>query len=102
MRTDGTVAGTAPLDPDLTDGAWVNGGLQILDGVAYFAATNAATGTELWSSDGSAIGTGLLSDIVPGATSSTPVIHTVAGGNVYFTASASCGAPTERTRARFW
>ena len=87
MRTDGTVAGTAPLDPDLTDNNWVNSGLHILDGVAYFPATNAATGTELWSTDGSTNGTGLLSDIAPGAASSLPHSFRKVGSRVYFSAS---------------
>jgi ELWxxDGT repeat protein len=38
----------------------------------FFAASDAATGIELWTSDGTPAGTRLLKDINPGAASSSP------------------------------
>src|SRR6186713_1128345 len=36
-------------------------------GVLYFGATTSAFGNELWKSDGSAAGTGIVKDLIPGA-----------------------------------
>jgi ELWxxDGT repeat protein len=46
-----------------------------------------ATGTELWSSDGTAAGTTLLKDINPGAASSSPTGLVVAGDALFFVAA---------------
>ncbi len=55
----------------------------------YFAGTRAAEGTELWRSDGSALGTVLVSDLRPGPDSSAPVNLTNIGGTLYFGANGS-------------
>jgi ELWxxDGT repeat protein len=44
--------------------------------------TNAATGTELWRSDGTAPGTFLVKDILPGAASSYPLFRAKLGGSL--------------------
>ncbi|MEO8361040.1 MAG: ELWxxDGT repeat protein [Vicinamibacteria bacterium] len=55
--------GVAPSDPR---------SMVVMGGVAYFAATDPSHGTELWRSDGTPAGTVLVSDIRPGADSSSP------------------------------
>jgi ELWxxDGT repeat protein len=50
------------------------------------SAGTAETGTELFVSDGTAIGTSLLADIAPGAASSTPHDFSVARDRVFFVA----------------
>ena len=47
---------------------------------------DAATGTELWASDGTSTGTWLLKDIVPGPAGSNPQDFVVIGDTVFFTA----------------
>jgi ELWxxDGT repeat protein len=95
-RSDGTEAGTAmvldrapgsdvPLRPN-----------QIVDrsGVALFAGTDSAHGTELWRSDGTAAGTYMVADIRPGPDSgltSAADFH-VARDQVFFTAAGADGS----------
>jgi ELWxxDGT repeat protein len=55
-------------------------------GATYFVGTNAASGAELWKSDGTTAGTTLLKDINPGSGSSTPAILTSINGLIYFLA----------------
>src|SRR5262245_23926880 len=59
---------------------------QNLGSFTYFAATDAAHGTELWRTDGTAAGTTLVKDISPGPASSQPSVLTEAGGKLYFRA----------------
>ncbi len=59
-------------------------GLRSIDDVVYFAASSAAYGRELWRSDGTAEGTALLKDIVPGAEGSSPTGTVEAGGTIFF------------------
>ena len=56
-------------------------------GVAYFAATDTANGTELWKSDGTAAGTVLVANINPGNASSNPSSLAVFDLNLYFAAN---------------
>lgn len=52
----------------------------------YFTADGGTTGAELWVSDGTAAGTKLVRDILPGATGSAPTDLTALNGKAYFTA----------------
>jgi ELWxxDGT repeat protein len=72
-----TASGDAPfLVKDIDAGGANRGsmplGMTNLDGVAYFAATDAAHGCELWRSDGSPIFTFQVVHLVPGAVGSSP------------------------------
>src|SRR5690606_9250390 len=53
---------------------------------AYFASCAAATGCELWSTDGTPGGSALLADLEPGPASSAPRGLTVVGDRLYFAA----------------
>jgi ELWxxDGT repeat protein len=55
-------------------------------GTAFFLAGAAATGEELWASDGTPDGTRLVRDVFPGPRSAEIRWLTAAGGRVYFTA----------------
>ena len=82
--SDGTPAGTVMLAPDIFFRA--NGGL--LNSKFYFAATSAATGTELYSTDGTIGGTTLVKDIFPGGTGSSPYQNfALLNGYLYFSAA---------------
>jgi ELWxxDGT repeat protein len=78
VKDFGTVAGDRPTD--LTAG----------DGVVYFVA-GGATGREVWKSDGTAAGTSILKDVVPGSGSSYPESLYFFNGNLYFGATDSAG-----------
>ena len=54
---------------------------------AYFAATNAASGREIWSSDGTTNGTKLAVDLVAGSGSSSPTAMTVLGNKMIIVAT---------------
>ncbi len=58
-----------------------------MNGTGYFAATSAATGRELWKTDGTPAGTVLFKDINPGVGSSNPSSFLVANGTLYFSAN---------------
>lgn len=58
----------------------------VLDGRLYFVSENAASGAELWSSDGTAAGT-LLHDLVPGVVGSEPRELTAVDGKLFFSAA---------------
>jgi ELWxxDGT repeat protein len=60
--------------------------LTNVNGTLYFSATNAATGRELWKSNGTAAGTTLVKDIQTGSASSNPVNLTNVNGTVFFNA----------------
>lgn len=86
----GTAAGTKLLK-DVLPGSV--GGLPFnnepfgtLGGSIYFAATNSATGTELWKSDGTPAGTSLVKNITPGSGGSFPALFTTVGNTLYFRA----------------
>ncbi|OAV44773.1 hypothetical protein [Lewinella sp. 4G2] len=59
----------------------------VLNGRLIFPASNDATGTEIWISDGTPAGTRLLSDIVPGEDGSEPHGFTKVGDQVFFAAT---------------
>ena len=54
-----------------------------------FGGDDGAAGSELWISDGSAAGTVMIADIVPGAAASDPNSFTRVGERVYFLARTS-------------
>ncbi len=96
-QSDGTAAGTV-LVKDIYAGA--NNGfmdnpyfeesygpLVTYNNKLYFRAANAANGTELWQSDGTAGGTVLIKDITVGAGSSTPFSLATFKSKLYFTAN---------------
>lgn len=96
-QSDGTAAATV-LVKDIYAGA--NGGfmdnpffeesygpLVIYNNKLYFRAANAANGTELWQSDGTAGGTVLVKDITVGAGSSVPFSLVTFKNKLYFTAN---------------
>lgn len=56
-----------------------------------FSADNESQGREVWITDGTAVGTKVLKDIVPGQNSSNPRNFTSGNGVVYFTANNSAG-----------
>ena len=62
-------------------------GLVRLGRTLFFAASDGASGAELWKSDGTAAGTVLVKDIHPGSMGSVPYQLTVFGDAVYFTAT---------------
>jgi ELWxxDGT repeat protein len=56
-------------------------------GTAYFVASDPATGIELWKSDGTPGGTGLVADLMPGISHGYPNAMVEAGGQLFFIAS---------------
>src|SRR5262249_36204209 len=61
--------------------------LTNVNGVAFFTANDGVHGRELWKSDGTAAGTGLVADINPGSGSSNPDNLTAVGSTLFFTAN---------------
>lgn len=90
-RSDGTPAGTLPvtsLAP--AEGGFTMGELTALASTILFAANHGGLGTELWRTSGAPGVAGsqeLVKDIRPGPFSSFPEHLTVAGGQVFFTAT---------------
>lgn len=99
--SDGTVGGSSIL-ADLAVGegdgrlpsfesftARLTSGSELvsLSSVAFFPGFEPATGWELWRTDGTPAGTALLSDILPGTSSSSPSRLTRVGNRVYFFAN---------------
>jgi uncharacterized repeat protein (TIGR01451 family) len=92
--SDGTAAGTH-LVADIFPGAIgafprsigvLPYPMAVLFGRVYFAADDGVHGQELWASDGTAAGTQLVADLLPGAGSSLPS-HLVAIGHLLFFAA---------------
>lgn len=83
--TDGTLAGTIQLSATIkfTDNL---GSITFLGGKLIFAGSTAATGDEVYITDGTPAGTVLVKDINPGATSSNPRLLSSLGGFIYFSA----------------
>jgi ELWxxDGT repeat protein len=55
--------------------------------VAVFAATHSSFGEELWRTDGTAAGTRMVVDIVPGAEEGRPYQITISGSHIFFACS---------------
>jgi ELWxxDGT repeat protein len=56
------------------------------NGRTYFVATLDASGTELWSTDGTSQGTRIVADIIPGSAGSSPSSLSIVNGTLLFTA----------------
>ncbi len=81
--SDGTLAGTIQLSADID----YVGHIGLLGGKFIFSGTTAATGTELFITDGTAAGTILLKDINPGTEDSDPEAGgAILNGYLYFSA----------------
>lgn len=82
--TDGTAMGTVDVAGPLFDGgfqqAWTTAGL------VFFTAGDGEHGPEPWITDGSAAGTRLWHDLVPGPVGSQAFGFTAAGAQVFFVA----------------
>lgn len=84
--TDGTLAGTIPLSATIKFIHDINNAV-FLNGKLIFSGTTAATGIEVFVTDGTPGGTGLVLDINPGAPDSSPDDETaILNGFLYFTA----------------
>ncbi|WP_161604374.1 ELWxxDGT repeat protein [Roseiconus nitratireducens] len=57
-----------------------------LGGETFFVADDGKSGSELWKTDGTAEGTVLVKDLLPGPDTSSPRDLTVVGGELFFTA----------------
>lgn len=71
---------------EIYDTAWQN---INVNGKFIFSKFDSVHGTEVWASDGTAAGTNILFDIVPGAGSSNPNYFTVIDDVVYFQTTAT-------------
>ncbi|HJZ50149.1 MAG TPA: ELWxxDGT repeat protein, partial [Roseiflexaceae bacterium] len=91
-KSDGTSAGTT-LVKDISPGASSGFGffaapdLTDVNGTLYFVADDGLKGAELWKSDGTAAGTVLVKDIVPGSGSAFPSQLTNVDGTLFFVAT---------------
>ncbi|MDO9377168.1 MAG: T9SS type A sorting domain-containing protein [Ferruginibacter sp.] len=84
--TDASLAGTIQLSTGITYAGQV-GSTAFMNGKFIFAGTTLTSGTELYITDGTPLGTVLLKDINPGPTSSSPGIDAaILNGFLYFTA----------------
>jgi ELWxxDGT repeat protein len=84
-KTDGSEIGTKEVA-----GAGIVAAAASLTRVGetlYFSATDGFHGTELWKSDGTANGTAMVADILPGGKGSSPSDLAAAGDLLYFSAS---------------
>ncbi len=94
-KSNGTTAGTQMVkNINTADGGARDSDpndLTAFNGALYFSATDAAGGTELWRSDGTAAGTTRVRNIAPGIANSTPSELTVVGPWLLFSAAASGG-----------
>jgi len=79
--SDGTLAGTIQISTAKYEGI-----STYLNGKMYFSASDPVNGNELYVSDGTAGGTGLVKDINPGAAGSDIGQMTILSGNLFFNA----------------
>jgi ELWxxDGT repeat protein len=88
--SDGTIAGTAMVK-DIWPGSFQSlycclGFFEVVNGAAFFEASDTTTGFELWKSDGTETGTTRVKDIVPGSGGSEPSSLTNVNGTLFFSA----------------
>jgi ELWxxDGT repeat protein len=92
-KTDGTAAGTAlvrDVNPGAGSGLYYSPSWLTPVGTdLFFVGTDGVHGSELWKTDGTEAGTGLVADIVPGAQESYVQLAAAMGGGLYFTADTS-------------
>ena len=80
--TDGTLAGTIQLSATIK----LEDAIGLLSGKLVFRGSTMATGSELYSTDGTAVGTALVKDIYSGPVASAPADFSLMNGTAYFTA----------------
>ena len=78
---------TLVKDINLLPSGSTPGEFVAIGNVVYFAAYDDSTGSELWRSNGTALGTVLVKDIRPGSGSSNPSSLTNVNGVLYFAAN---------------
>ncbi|HEX5718309.1 MAG TPA: ELWxxDGT repeat protein [Thermoanaerobaculia bacterium] len=89
-RTDGTAAGTFRLSSNADGGPGTDCFVvestpaASLGGLLLLSLSSPEAGCELWRTDGTAAGTVLVKDILPGPDNSVPNQFAVAGGQLYF------------------
>ena len=79
---DGTVLVRGGISPHQS---WTNQDATVGDAL-FFPASDYVSGTELWITDGTELGTALVKDIYPGKSSSSPTWLTELNGILYFVA----------------
>ncbi|MEE4248378.1 MAG: hypothetical protein V2I33_23585, partial [Kangiellaceae bacterium] len=88
--SDGTARGTYPLadaSTNYADGSGFYAGLAAAGSRLLFSADGEfATGTELWSTDGTFAGTERIADFSASSVGSNPEALTIAAGRIFFTA----------------
>jgi len=88
--TEGTEATTTKVSPATIVGASFSS-LVAFNGKLFFACDDGVHGKELWTSDGTAAGTGLFTDLYPGATASNPFGLTVMNNKLFLLARTPAG-----------
>jgi len=90
-RSDGTPLGTFRLR-DLCPGScgsrnsYSESAMAASGSSLFFVANDGVHGLELWTTDGTALGTRMVLDLLPGLASSAPRLLTAASGQVFFVA----------------
>src|SRR4051794_16591672 len=86
-----TAAPAIALLKDLTPAGVEPSDLDVLNGKLLFSGFSRETGTELWTSDGTAAGTHVLKDLTPGADGTFVGQSLVVGNRMFFTADDRSG-----------
>ena len=84
--TDGSIGGAVTLVTVQEESVFLERFLTPVGNRVVWRAAEAGFGSELWVSDGTQAGTGMV-ELMPGASSSNPTDFTVVGNEVYFVAS---------------
>lgn len=88
--TKGTEASTFKISPaNIVSSSFT--GFVAMGNQLFFAADDGINGTELWASDGTAAGTRMVKDIIPGVNGSNPGGFTVMNNKLYFLAKSLAG-----------
>jgi len=89
-KTDGTLTGTVLVKPDINPGVFP-GNYAVLDNKIYFSCDDGTSGSELWVSDGTAVGTHMVINLRADGGgvffSGAPQNLMVYNSKIYFTAS---------------